>query len=325
MYLVNKMKKVLLIISLLLFVFSSCVHQEGNSNQSVLTNDVNSYENTDSKTDNTDEENLYSEHQFLNTKVLPVSDCSDEDILLEVLEESGICGLKIIDLSYGITSNMSDQSFPVCILGDYRYGSDSSVHDSYLAAATSDYVFLYDLSVDENEILYFFDDALVLGDINGDGVDEILIQQNTGGVGGAGSYISWILSIGKDGLIMLLRSGGEEPFDTGFRSNLMNGYRLQITNSFTGYDQVFDICDSHSFMFDEFGNPVSNEEITVDCFFRLDFTDADADGISEIMCEQYVSLHAHVNSVGIAKSILKFDTKKQTLIVVDAWICMDEQ
>lgn len=318
------MKKVLVIIYSTLFIFSSCVYQKGNSNLSQFSNDVNSSENTGFEMDGLDEENLYSEHQFLSTKILPAVDCSNLDMLLKAIEETNLSGLQILDLNYGITSNISNQCFPVCILGDYRYGSDSSVHDSYLAAATSNYVFLYDLSVDGNEILYFFDDILMLGDINGDGVDEILIHQNTGGVGGAGSYISWIFSIGEDGLIMLLQSGGEEPFDTGFRSNLMSGYKLRITNSFTGYDQAFDIQASHGFLFDEFGNPKSNEEIMVDSFFSINFADTDADGISEILCEQYISLHGHVNSVGTAKSVLKFDTEKQTFVVVDAQICMDE-
>ena len=303
----------IIFLSLFMVIFASCSIPGNRADASLSTVSDNTASADESGT-----EEMRDEHQFFSKSVLTAENCTEPEMIEKALAQAGLLGLDIVQTAYGVTSNLEDTRFPICILGDYRYGSER-VHDAYLAVATPDYVFLYDLSADVDGVVYYYEDTLALGDVNGDGVDEILIHQNTGGVGGAGSYTSWVFQIDDGGLKAIFKSaGGEEQFDTGFRSVLLDGYKLQITNSFTGFDQVYDIKASHAFMFDEAGSSLSNEQIAVDCFYDFDFADTDEDGICEIVCAQYVSLHAHVNQVGVGVSTLKFDTQKQAFVVVAA-------
>lgn len=258
------------------------------------------------------------EHLHFDVDFLPVAGCTDADQVLDALIARGGRELKLVCSAVGITSDRSEDALPICIVGDYRYGS-ALAHDSYLAAATPYGIYLYDLSVWFDKVIHFFEDTLETGDIDGDGVDEILVQQNNGGVGGAGSFNSWVFKVGIQRMELLICTNREAQFDTGFESTLLDGYRLQITNRFTGYDRTFDIQASHPFLYDEAGNVLAEEKISADCFSRFTFADPDGDGISEISCEQYVSLHTHKDHVGNAGSILKFDRERRIFTVADAW------
>ena len=265
-----------------------------------------------------------AEHLHFNGDFFPATGCTDADQMLSALKERGGRELQIVCSTEGITSDRSEDAFPICIVGDFRYGS-AFVHDSYLAAATPYGIYVYDLSVWFDAVVPFFTDTLEIGDIDGDGVDEILVQQDNGGVGGAGSYDSWVFKVGIQRMEPLFCTNREAQFDTGFESTLLDGYGLQITNRFTGYDQTFDIRASHPMMFDEAGNVKAEEKIFADCFSRFTFADPDGDGICEISCEQYVSLHTHVDYVGTAGSILKFDRERRIFTVADAWFSPREE
>ena len=192
-------------------------------------------------------------------------------------------------------------TLPVYIFHDYCYGSDSIYHDSYLAVVTESKILFYDLSSDRGSN----GDSLYLCELDGDGLDEIILHQCVGMTGGAGSYISRIFKVINNEIIEIFNSpdynGSIEDgvsFDTGFAAVLKNGFKMEIKNKFTGYKKTLDLSAKKEIyldaFFDKYGKVIKSDRtegdwITVDSFFEFVPKDVDRDGIFEIVCLQYVS------------------------------------
>lgn len=153
-------------------------------------------------------------------------------------------------------------------------------------------------------------------DVDGDGIQEILVHYNTGGVGGFGLYQTWVLKLAEDEVRILFENFAE--FDTGFESRFPDGYHMEVSNRITGYKLVFDAKDAYRKQYEE-GGKVLDYQIYMDPFYEFAPEDVDGDGISEILCKQYTSCIGHADYTGTACSVLKFNTQTQTFEVIDAW------
>ena len=153
-------------------------------------------------------------------------------------------------------------------------------------------------------------------DVDGDGIQEILIHHNTGGCGGAGLYQTWVLKVEGNEIRILFENFNE--FDTGFESRFLDGYKMEVKNKFTGYTLVFDVKDQYGSYIDANGGPPDGS-IILDPFYVFEPTDTDNDGISEIFCKQYTSYHSHTDYTGMACSVLKFNKQTQVFEVINAW------
>ncbi len=159
-------------------------------------------------------------------------------------------------------------------------------------------------------------DNLFLGDVDGDGIQEIFVHDNTGGVGGFGLWRTWVLKVDGDDIRILFENYNE--FDTGFESRFLNGYQMEVKNRLTNYALVFDIKEAHK-------NYIANAKelpdgnIYLDPFYVFEPTDVDNDGVSEILCKQYTSYYGHADYTGTACSVLKFNNQTQVFEVINAW------
>ena len=194
----------------------------------------------------------------------------------------------------------------VYIISDYRY-KEMPRHDSYLAVET------------ENEMLFFdfsnacYEEITYLCDVDGDGIDEIVVQQLISINGGAGSFISRVFKVVDNEIREIFMSpvyhpsGNWNAFDSGFISEFLSGYRLQIINIFTGYTMVLDISKRYNEEFFDEDGKGKREKIWCDSFCEFVPEDVDGDGIFEIACLQYVSLQGHSDGIGFARTVLKFN------------------
>lgn len=158
--------------------------------------------------------------------------------------------------------------------------------------------------------------SLFLRDIDGDGIQEILIHHNTGGCGGAGSYHTWVLKVENDDIQVLFDNYDE--FDTGFENRFLEGYQMEVKNKFTGYTLVYDVKDRYGEYIDH-SEKLPSDKFMIDSFYMFEPKDTDGDGISEILCKQYTSIRMHADYTGTACSVLKFNTQAQAFEVIDAW------
>lgn len=201
-----------------------------------------------------------------------------------------------------------------------RYG-DGIFHDLFLAVEADTKVIFKDLTY--NRISGAYSESLYLNDVDGDGVEEIIIHQCIGMTGGAGQYLARIFKVENDEINEIFCSFGnnesEKHFDTGFSGHPEDNYTFTITNNITGFNAVYQVSNDRPDRFDENGNSVSRREIMVDHFNEFLPKDIDSDGICEIYCEQYTSDRGHADYTGEAVSILKYNTYIQEFEVIDAW------
>lgn len=163
---------------------------------------------------------------------------------------------------------------------------------------------------------------LHLCDVDGDGLDEIVVHQQIDAFGGAGQYLSRILKVDGEEICEIFNSGtssSDGMFDTGFESEFLNGYKLKITNRHVNYSITIAISDRYADdFFDENGKGKRDISILCDSFMEFTPKDIDGDGVFEIECLQYVSLDGHADGIGYAKSALKLNTETQKFEVIQA-------
>ena len=165
-------------------------------------------------------------------------------------------------------------------------------------------------------VSFLQEDSLFFGDVDGDQIQEIFIQENTGGLGGFGLWQTWILKAeGSDIRVLFENFDG---FDTGFCSRFLDGCQLDVTNRFTGYRLTFDAAPRY-LEYIAGSQELPAGEIELDPFYVFEPTDTDNDGISEVLCKQYTSILFHNDYTGTACSVLKFNGETQAFDVVDAW------
>lgn len=290
------MKKILLMIVLfLLLVGTGCVRE---------THNVSLNTETEKNTPSINFTELPYEEDWLQTK-------------LPKLSNKNISIYKKINLNI-ITSDLKPRS--VYVLCDYEsYGENSIYHHSYLAVETNSKVLFKELA--DNNYCGSYNDVLYACDIDGDEIDEIILQQTVGITGGAGHFLSRIFKVVNDEIKEIFNSSTANLYDTGFTSVLKNNFKLQVYNKFTGYLEIFDFSKKKQYIgiyYNEIGQIIADEVIWCDSFREFFPDDIDNDGIYEMVCVQYVSLCGHSDYVGDAKSVLRMNKNTQKFEVIAA-------
>ena len=245
---------------------------------------------------------------------------ANEGMTIDV-PEVGLYGLVVRRKEKGYLTSSSSFPTAVYILGDYRYDR-SACHDSYLAVEVEGKVLFFDFKNNCD------DDLLYLCDVDGDGLDEIVVQQVFAPSGGAGSYESHVFKVVDDDICEIFDSLIVDPsdnswsyFDTGFSGVQQDGFKEVISNKMTGYEITLDYSSESRYrgrIFDDNGKVIEGFDIHCGSFYQFIPEDIDGDGIYEIVCLQYVSITDETDWIGDAKSILKFNPDSQRFEVVQA-------
>lgn len=160
-------------------------------------------------------------------------------------------------------------------------------------------------------------ELLYLADLTGDGVQEIILHHNTGGCGGFGSYISWVMKVTEEDICIIFEE--DRSVDTGFIGSAVDGYQLKVQHSLTNYELKFDAKQEHELYFDGTGKADSDTKMEFDCIYEFEPLDEDGDGVFELHCKQYASLRDHADYVGSACSVWKWDEEAQKFTIAEAW------
>lgn len=209
----------------------------------------------------------------------------------------------------------------VVLFRDFERYGEGIFHDLFLAVETDTKVIFKDLTY--SRIPGAYSENLYLNDIDGDGVDEIILHQCVGMSGGAGQYLARIFKIEneeiKEIFCSFTNNESEKYFDTGFSGHPEDNYIFTITNNITGYYEEYRVSTDRPDRHDENGKAVSHREIMVDSFNMFLPKDIDNDGTCEIYCRQYTSDGSHADYIGDAISVLKYNAEKQKFEIIDAW------
>ena len=264
--------------------------------------------------------------QELSATELPRTNRTNSDWLKFDIPGVGLTNLTLGPVEYGYVQEPEDEykrQLPVYIFRDYQFGS-MHYHFSYLAVVTDTKVLFKDLEKGS------YDELLYVCDVDGDGLDEIVVQQDIGSATGAGAFISRIFKVVDDEIIEIFNPspGGDRfRFETGFRNALEDGYRMEISNIYTGHVVTIEFDESNKNReryFDETGEVTTDASLSVDSFYQFEPEDIDGDGVFEIVCLQYASLSFHGNRIGWAKSILKYNPETQAFEVIGAGLILDD-
>lgn len=193
---------------------------------------------------------------------------------------------------------------------------DELYHYSQLVVKAESDSLTYDLSESGDGS---YADALYVCDIDGDRVDEIIVQRTVGMTGGAGQYISQIFRIENDQIVEIFYSSSVKKFNTGFSSKMEDNYGLVLCNRYTNYEKHVDIGDKEYLdgFYNEEGKLIKEMTIWVDSFCAFSPLDVDHDGVFEIRVEQYTSLYGHSDYLGTAVSILKYRSSTKEFEVIE--------
>ena len=263
-------------------------------------------------------------HQYLNRRMISgLSLDVDVGTMLDI-PENGVYGLKVIYKESGVIANENGLHRPVYILADYR-SDDKSIHDSYLAVEIKEGVLFWDFGN------YSLDESLYLCDVDGDGLEEIIVQQLVDEFGGAGQYSSRIFKVFGEDILEIFDyrtfdSDGNYigSFDTGYYSILRDNYLVEILNRYTNYSEILDFNTKKEWLegyYTEEGSVISNKDIIeCSCCFEFKPTDVDNDGVFEIECLQTVRSMTFngYSTIGNVKSILKYNSSANAFKVIES-------
>jgi len=303
------MKSIKICLAVFLLLILSACNMETNNSQ------------TSDGTKNDSDSVGVRDHQSLTSNAILNPNLSANNWMTIDLPEIGLKNLTFGRIAEGYVTK-KDMPLPVYIFCDYARYDNRVYHYSYLAVATDSKILFKDLADGYDSGSY--EDILYVLDVDGDGIDEIVVQQNVGMSGGAGQYLSRIFKVVNDEIREIFNSTMLDPsgdgwsvFDTGFTSEFLNGYKLKISNTITGYSTIIDISKKYiDDFFDENGKGKRNISISCDSFMEFKPEDVDGDGVFEIACLQYVSLDGHSDGVGYVKSILKSNPQTQKFEVI---------
>lgn len=265
------------------------------------------------------------EHQPLTGNIIANPHAFSEKWMSVDLPEAGLKDLTIGNYVEGhlVAPDTDDTSAcTVYIFCDYTE-EDSAYHSSYLAASLGSKVLLKDLTEEQDSGCY--QDILYVCDVDGDGLDEIVVQQTVGMSGGAGSYRSRIFKVREeeievifDSLIVDAANTSWDTFDTGFTSTFLSGRQVKIENTITGYSTTMDISNRYQDAFFDAEGKGTEGHFHCDSFREFIPQDVDHDGVFELVCLQYASLYTHADYIGDAKTVLKYNTASQDFEIVQA-------
>lgn len=235
------------------------------------------------------------------------------------IPEVGLHDVYICDTSSG--SVLLDTSFfgHAYLLGDTRNRPD--MLDFYLAIvdAETGKIYVQDLLAYEDQINY--GGSIELGDVDGDGDCEIILQETVGLIGGAGSYMSRILDYQDGKIVELFSTAGVHDFSNGFSIELQENHHFTIRNAQTGYSETFILegkADGYFEQWYDTNGQIAKRELVLDSYNRFVPWDVDDDGVCEIICHQYASLIGHADGIGIGKTVLKYNPDKASFEIVQA-------
>lgn len=303
------MGKLCLVFLLVLILLAGCAEAENEQNN------VNPEVNTATA----------QEHQPLTANIIANPHAYAEKWMSVDLPEAGLKDLTLGNYAEGhlVAPDTNDTSAStVYIFCDYAE-EDSPYHSAYLAVSLGEKVLLKDLAEEQYSGSYW--DTLYVCDIDGDGLDEIVVQQTVGMSGGAGSYWSRIFKVRAeeievifDSLIVDAENTSWGTFDTGFTSTYLSGRQVKIENTITGYSTILDISDRYQDAFFDAEGKGTTGRLYCDSFREFIPQDVDHDGVFELVCLQYASLYTHADYIGDAKTVLKYNTASQGFEVVQA-------
>jgi len=212
-----------------------------------------------------------------------------------------------------IADSLSSNVFTVAyVLED----ASSSSQQTYLFLKLANKFLLYELASKS------FEDDLFLCDIDGDSIQEIILQQCLGLSGGAGSYLSRVFRVEEETITEIFTTSANNnyfDFDTGFDSAFLEDKKLLITNETVNYQIVLDISSRYrDEFFDSSGKCARDIHIWCDSFYEFIPKDIDNDNIYEIVCKQYVSLDGHADGIGYAISVLKYNAEAEQFEIIEA-------
>ncbi len=239
------------------------------------------------------------------------------DDWLEQIERSG---WMVHNQAEGYFSSISNNKQNIYIISK-AYDESSLFHYSRLAIEIEENVFFFNFG---KEYHGSFADVISVGDVDGDGMDEVAILSTIGQSGGAGQYEARVFKIKENSCSEIFYSSSKEPFNTGFTNILCDNYIITIKNAFTNYEANFDLREKYEGIFyDDKGNLIKSANVFCDSFNHFNLIDIEKDGIYEVACSQYVSLYDHSDYIGEAKSVLKFNVHKKNFEVYDASFCQE--
>ena len=191
----------------------------------------------------------------------------------------------------------------------YLLGDDVGIKDSmdhYLVAQLGDQLIAKDLLAYEEQINH--EGSIDVCDFDGDGDCEILVQQCVGMIGGYGCYLSRVFDIKDDALVEMFHSepNGFAQDSFGFAVTLLAENQYKVTHEATGYSETFSL-DSGAAKYFSNCDADTELEFVFDSFYEFVPNDIDGDGIAEICCKQYTWYASHVESLGIAETVWKYD------------------
>lgn len=282
---------------------------------------ISSTQNTESSRDE-----FYRDHQKLTAQTVEFN----PDTMLRVdLPEVGLENVYIKQISDSFLLD-ADVYGKVYLLADDRYGGGMSTSDYYLLVNVSskesvnDKMYIKDLVPEDYSSSASMSATLYFADLDGDEDMEIILHECKGMSGGAGNWLARIYDF-KDGIeeIFSSYSPTDKYYATGFFGTLLKDNMLRIENSFTGYTYEFEVKRENKeyfefWWYDENGNP-KEHELWIDSFNKFEPSDADGDGVSEVVCRQYTCLNGHTDYVGSAITVLKFDNETNEFYVADAY------
>jgi hypothetical protein len=192
----------------------------------------------------------------------------------------------------------------VYLLGDDLGRKD--MMDHYLVVQLGDQLIAKDLLAYEEH--FNLEGSVDVGDLDGDGDCEILLQQCVSMSGGYGAFLSRVFDI-KDGeLVELFYSEPEELGQNkfGFAVTLLAQQQYKVTHEATGYSETFSL-DSGAAKYFSNCDADTELEFEFDSFYEFVPNDIDGDGIAEICCKQYTWYASHADSLGVAETVWKYD------------------
>ncbi len=154
-------------------------------------------------------------------------------------------------------------------------------------------------------------------DVDGEQGDEILFMIDNGGIGGAGSHSTYVFNINNNKISNIYHSDYSNNIH-GFSTKLIEPFKVEIKNNYTGYTSAIDVQNDFIYLFDEQGKPTSDIPVSIDCINSIEPKDVDNDGIYELICKRYSSLGSHSSYFGDAVTTLKYDKLSDSFKISDA-------
>ncbi len=176
-----------------------------------------------------------------------------------------------VEWGIGKTDNKPRKAYVL----SYYESEDDDFHIPFLAVERDDKVIIKPLDSNAVGSMYEY---FEIQDIDGDGVNEIILEQCVGMTGGAGQYRSRIFKVEGNKVTDMFYSASDNMYDTGFHGTFRDGFKLEIVNDFTDFSATVDFSKKASYIgkyFDENGKPLeSKADIMLDNYYVFKPIDA---------------------------------------------------